>query len=293
MYKKLILLGLLIGSCAPSPQPAKTPETPISTASEIALPEETSSEVPTLIPPPEVVAEKPNTPVASNSEKNPEIQKIPPVVEAPPVPVVESIPPPKDPLIPLFNQFSIKELTQKGNLDWVGKKITFTVPYGTPINSLTPVWTSNAQSVSFEGKEITSGSIPLNWSSPRKFILLSEEGPSAEWTAEVVVSPPNREAKLAKVELGGYELVPAFNPAVPSYSLYVPESLKVLSVSALPSFGKANLKIQMNDSLTSTDLTPGSPASLNLIPGENSLFLKVVAEDNRTSTYYVIVVKRR
>lgn len=298
--RQITLLAILLAfwSCTPE-QPPVAPVPPVSNG---APPAEVEAPVPPEAT--EAVAETVTEEVKSTPTPKP--QALPPAPKAvppvePPAPAsLPATPPAEEPPVevktsvtPVFLQFSLKELNPRTALDREGRKIVLTVPFGTSLSSLTPVFSTNNSRVLLEGAEVNSGTQPLSWNRPLKFRLVSTDGVEEDWIAEVAVTPASRDSKLGSVTMGNAALIPPFDPAVASYSLFLPGDATALTLTAAPSFPKAKMTIQVNDGLSPVPLESGRPLNLALTPGENNLFLKVTAEDGRANTYYVFVVKRR
>ena len=81
---------------------------------------------------------------------------------------------------------------------------------------------------------------------------------------------------LKSLEVEGYELTPEFSADVTQYSLTIDENVDVLKVEAVADDEKAKVEITGND---------------NLLIGENTIEIKVIAEDETEKTYKINVTK--
>lgn len=81
---------------------------------------------------------------------------------------------------------------------------------------------------------------------------------------------------LKSLEVDGYEITPEFSADVTQYSLIIDENVDVLNVKAVADDEKAKVEITGND---------------NLLIGENTIEIKVIAEDETEKTYKINVTK--
>lgn len=275
MKKISFLLAAVLTACTPE----KVPETP-----EVAP---AVLEVTPVVQEPEVVevlvpSDQPSSALPSVPDRAPETALPPPKVQKENLPLAS------------FSRFTVREYsTVQGKIDPSNRTVTLVIPYGASLRSLTPVWTSDAQGVTWQGQNVGNGRFTLDLTTPQTLVLFNSQGRESSWTISGQNAPPNLDTRISAIDLGGAVLDPAFSPEVQSYSLLVPAAQRDLPVSALPSFGKSKIFVQMNDSLTPQVLEGRQPLKLALKEGENNLFLKVVAEDGKTTTYYVVVIKRK
>lgn len=83
-------------------------------------------------------------------------------------------------------------------------------------------------------------------------------------------------SNLKSLTVGTYELTPEFSADVTEYSLTVDENVDVLQVTAEPEDETAEVEVSGND---------------NLLLGENTIEIKVTAEDETVKTYTINVTK--
>lgn len=89
------------------------------------------------------------------------------------------------------------------------------------------------------------------------------------------------DADLASLAITEQALQPDFDPTEPHYELTVPNRVGSLEITAAPSDDQALMVL--NGSL----LAAGTPVSVDLTPGLNTLNLMVVAQDATTKTYVI------
>jgi hypothetical protein len=162
------------------------------------------------------------------------------------------------------------------------KKYTITVPADT--KSINVNATSNSTAANING----TGSINLSSdTSSIPIIVTAEDGSKTTYTITVnkESSPdptpdpvPNKssDATLKSLDVSGYSLSPSFDKDKTTYSMKVNSNINGLNVSAIPTDSNANVEITGNS---------------NWHDGENSISIKVTAEDGTTKTYLVNVNK--
>ena len=99
---------------------------------------------------------------------------------------------------------------------------------------------------------------------------------SAFLTSEEPEEEKSNNNNLKSLTVGSYELTPEFSADVTEYSLTVDENVDVLQVTAEPEDETAEVEVSGND---------------NLLLGENTIEIKVTAEDETVKTYTINVTK--
>ncbi|SDC23203.1 S-layer homology domain-containing protein [Paenibacillus sp. UNCCL117] len=116
-----------------------------------------------------------------------------------------------------------------------------------------------------------------------KVQFYSKETPGFE--PRLVVNPSS-DATLADLKLAGGTLTPAFDPAVSSYTVRVPNA--TASVKVLPTATAKHSVIQVNGIAVSSGALS---ADIPLAVGENDITVSVKAQDGTLRTYTVTVIR--
>ena len=109
-------------------------------------------------------------------------------------------------------------------------------------------------------------------------------GPSATFSVSPFVST---DAVLSSIMINNAVLTPSFSPGVLSYSVTVPFTTKGVSVK--PISNNSGAKIEVNSSPVISGITT---SNIPLVPGANTIIIRVVAEDGITTSNYTITVNR-
>ena len=99
---------------------------------------------------------------------------------------------------------------------------------------------------------------------------------SSYLTTEEPEEEKSNNKNLKSLTVDGYEITPTFSNDVTEYSLNIDESVDALTVKAVAEDEKAKVEITGND---------------NLLIGENTIEIKVTAEDETVKTYKINVTK--
>lgn len=131
------------------------------------------------------------------------------------------------------------------------------------------------------GDKVTQTGIATRAVSGITWSRINYNGSTAYVSSQYLTSEEPEEEKsnnnnLKSLTVGTYELTPEFSADVTEYSLTVDENVDVLQVTAEPEDETAEVEVSGND---------------NLLLGENTIEIKVTAEDETVKTYTINVTK--
>lgn len=131
------------------------------------------------------------------------------------------------------------------------------------------------------GDKVTQTGIATRAVSGITWSRISYNGSTAYVSSQYLTSEEPEEEKsnnnnLKSLTVGTYELTPEFSADVTEYSLTIDENVDVLQVTAEPEDETAEVEVSGND---------------NLLLGENTIEIKVTAEDETVKTYTINVTK--
>jgi hypothetical protein len=122
-----------------------------------------------------------------------------------------------------------------------------------------------------------------NTTGDKSFNFNSKESSDNKPTLSVTYTILSNNANLKGLTLSSGPLSPAFSSATTSYSAAVPHS--TASVEITPTVADSTATIKVN----SANATSGSPSSVTLSPGPNTITVAVKAQDGTVKTYTVTV----
>ena len=131
------------------------------------------------------------------------------------------------------------------------------------------------------GDKVTQTGIATSAVSGITWSRISYNGSTAYVSSQYLTSEEPEEEKsnnnnLKSLTVGTYELTPEFSADETEYSLTIDENVDVLQVTAEPEDETADVEVSGND---------------NLLLGENTIEIKVTAEDETVKTYTINVTK--
>lgn len=131
------------------------------------------------------------------------------------------------------------------------------------------------------GDKVTQTGIATRAVSGITWSRINYNGSTAYVSSQYLTSEEPEEEKssnnnLKSLTVGAYELTPEFSADVTEYSLTVDENVDVLQVTAEPEDETAEVEVSGND---------------NLLLGENTIEIKVTAEDETVKKYKIKVTK--
>lgn len=131
------------------------------------------------------------------------------------------------------------------------------------------------------GDKVTQTGIATRAVSGITWSRINYNGSTAYVSSQYLTSEEPEEEKssnnnLKSLTVGAYELTPEFSADVTEYSLTVDENVDVLQVTAEPEDETADVEVSGND---------------GLLLGENTIEIKVTAEDETVKTYTINVTK--
>ena len=153
------------------------------------------------------------------------------------------------------------------------------VPYTQSTITVNATKEDSAASISGAGsRSLSVGNNTIN------VVVTAENGTSKTYTITITrdtdTTPPppaqSSDATLKSLNISGYTLTPSFNKNTTNYSITVAESIKGLSVTAVPTDSKATAVVSGNSGWGS---------------GTNNITIKVTAENGSVKTY-IVTVKR-
>jgi hypothetical protein len=122
-----------------------------------------------------------------------------------------------------------------------------------------------------------------NTTGDKSFNFNSKESLSNKPTLSVTYTIQSNNANLNGLTLSSGPLSPAFSSATTSYSADVPNSMTSVDITPTVADSTATIKVD------SANATSGSPSSVTLSPGPNTIAVTVTAQDGTVKTYTVTV----
>jgi hypothetical protein len=157
-----------------------------------------------------------------------------------------------------------------GDIDEMAKTISITLPYGTPVNSLTPVITVSS------GATVSPRSgTAQDFSSPVSYTVRAEDGTTETYAVTVTVAPPPGTAKA----------ITGFRFTSPEATGDIDEAAKTISIT-LPYGTAVN---SLTPVITISAMATVSPSSETAQDFSSPVTYTVRAEDGTTETYTVTV----
>jgi len=189
--------------------------------------------------------------------------------------------------------FSLREYSQfTPSINLAQNTVDFVFPFGTNLNAVTPIVTSTGVEATINGLAVSPRANPFDLSTTPNLVISDEKGKTRAYKLNLSVTAVSRDARLKALRTVGYDLVPDFSPDILTYTIQVPQNIQKLTIKATPEFGAAQLQLQINDSPAAPLAKDELVSDLPIRIGENNFFIRVMAEDKRTTKYYVIAIKR-
>jgi hypothetical protein len=218
-----------------------------------------------------------------------------PVVNGTPgVSAIVSVAPPPQPLPVTLAATSVTSTSAKlnGTVNANGTSATVNFEYGTTTSYGTSV---AATPSTVTGSSATPVSATLAGLTPGVTYHYRVNGANSYGMvngADVTFTAPSNDASLASLTLSDGALSPGFGGGTLSYTSAVAAGVAAVKVTPTASNANASIQVQVNaDPMIS--VTSGSQsAPLNLVTGNNSIWLYVTAQDGVTTAYYHIAMMR-
>ena len=154
----------------------------------------------------------------------------------------------------------------------------------------------NVQINGGEWQEINSGiaskSLPLDTGNNYISIEVTSEDESSQKTYNIILYKLNGDAYLSNLLISNATLLPSFSSSY--YEYYTTVSKTLSSVTVLPTLtaSDASVFVRINGNDWEQAVSGTQTNSLSLIPGENTVEIKVLAEDNDIVNIYEVLVSR-
>lgn len=167
--------------------------------------------------------------------------------------------------------------------DAYGHTIRFTLPYGTDVTRLIPIfYLSEGATVNYTSQD------SLDFSSEQHFTVTSEDGATVnDWTVSCITSAPDNTAVLGTLAIDQGTLTPEFNPDTAEYSVTVPYSVENIKITVS---GPATANVTINGQSVGYSAEAGP---FDLAVGENTFTIEVTAQDGVTKKVYTLTVTRQ
>ncbi|MDH5546044.1 MAG: cadherin-like beta sandwich domain-containing protein [Gammaproteobacteria bacterium] len=168
---------------------------------------------------------------------------------------------------------------------------TQTVTNATSSLTVTPTASDSNAVVEVNGSGVTSGtsstSIPLSIGSNVISVPVKAQAGNIKTYTIVVNRLGSSDSSLSTLTFSTGGLTPIFNSSTLSYTHVVSNATTSLTVT--PTVNDANAKVRVND-ISLTSGSTSAPIALNV--GENIVTVLVIAQDNSTSTYTIVVSRQ-
>jgi hypothetical protein len=193
-----------------------------------------------------------------------------------------------------ITSFSLESLSVTAILDPSARTISITVPYGTDLKHLIPVFTTDAASVSVHGIPEVSGTTEIDFTQPVTITVTAGDGSMDTWIVTITVQAPSSDATLSSAVLtdsssATYSFVPAFDPTTYDYTavpviLTSSDTYTLTLTTADPHatiFGVTEGK--------TVDSNIGTAYTLTLGAYSNTVMIVVTAQDGSTAQYSIAI----
>ncbi|EPD82190.1 cadherin-like beta sandwich domain-containing protein [Paenibacillus sp. HGH0039] len=167
---------------------------------------------------------------------------------------------------------------------------TADVSYGTVSINVTPTVADGTATVKLNGSTVASGSpspVSLNVGANTVTVLVTAQDGTTKKTYTVSVTrAASTNADLNNLTLSGTALAPGFASGTTSYTASVANNVTSVDVTPTLANGTAAVKVNGNAAVS------GSPSSVPLNVGSNTITVLVTAQDGTTQKTYTVTVTR-
>lgn len=173
---------------------------------------------------------------------------------------------------------SLKSLTVDGNSVSGFNSNTLNYTYKTNSSSIKISASSNSSSAKISG----TGTKTVNYGSNTYSIVVTAENGSKKTYKIVVTRDDNRDKvnTLDSLSVDGYSISPTFNKNTLNYTLNVDSNVSKIKVNASKTGNKSSF------------VSGNGPREVSLNYGENKIYIKVKAENEKINTYTIVVNRK-
>lgn len=164
--------------------------------------------------------------------------------------------------------------------------INLTVPYGTDLSNLTP----DLLTVSAEAEVTPSAVTARDFSAPIAYTVIAENGTLKRYVVTVTVTPQSSVNTLDDLALKDAQnnplpITPSFSTDTTEYEANVAADVETISLAVTKTNGTSTTVVKVNG------VIDGSPDSMNLVYGTNTITIEVTAENGTKKTYTMTVIR--
>jgi hypothetical protein len=185
--------------------------------------------------------------------------------------------------------FSLPRETEQSSINSAAGTVNLTVASGTDVTAMVATFKTSdlVSSVKVGNVSQTSGITPNNFTKPVTYTVTAQDGKTKKnWVVTVTVIAESNDATLSSLTISAGSLTPAFASGTAGYADYVDST--VSSVTVTPTTNSNSATVSVDDvSVTSGSASP----SETLVIGANEIIVTVTAENSATKTYAIAVTR--
>lgn len=156
--------------------------------------------------------------------------------------------------------------------------ISMTFPFGTDLTALIPAFTISGAKVTVDGKDQISGQTPVDFTLPRTYTVIAEDGSAQDYIVTVTVAPGSPDKTLNSVSVGGVKGT-------------INNDTLIIDVTVPSSADLSALTLEVNTSAAAVQINAIAFAGGEKYDFTKPATLKLIAEDGTFTEYTIKVTK--